>query len=388
MNNFTYSIPTTVHFGAGQIHRLSDAVRACGSRVLLVYGGGSVKRNGVYDAATALLDEQRIVHFDLDGVEPNPRVETVRRGVQLCREHEIDVVVALGGGSSIDCAKMVAISVDYDGDPWDLIMDKSRIPQRCLPVIAVLTIAATGSEMDSVAVISNMSLNRKLSVNHPAMRPRVAILDPTYTFSVPPYQTASGTADIMSHTLESYFSPVYSAYFQSQLCMAILKTCLKYGPVALSQPENYEARANLMWAGSWAINDTLNLGNEVGWSVHPMEHELSAYYDITHGVGLAILTPHWMRAVLSEETLPRFTALGTELFGLDPALPPMELAEQTIDAVSSFLFETLGLPSTLREVGIDDTHLEEMAKNCNARLQLGFVPLTVEQTLAIYRAAL
>lgn len=388
MNNFTYSIPTTVHFGAGQIHRLSDAVRACGSRVLLVYGGGSVKRNGVYDAATALLDEQRIVHFDLDGVEPNPRVETVRRGVQLCREHEIDVVVALGGGSSIDCAKMVAISVDYDGDPWDLIMDKSRIPQRCLPVIAVLTIAATGSEMDSVAVISNMSLNRKLSVNHPAMRPRVAILDPTYTFSVPPYQTASGTADIMSHTLESYFSPVYSAYFQSQLCMAILKTCLKYGPVALAQPENYEARANLMWASSWAINDTLKLGNEVGWSVHPMEHELSAYYDITHGVGLAILTPHWMRAVLSEETLPRFTALGTELFGLDPTLPPMELAERTIDAVAAFLFETLGLPSTLHEVGIDDTHLEEMANNCNARLQLGFVPLTLEQTLAIYRAAL
>ena len=388
MNNFTYSIPTIVHFGAGQIRQLSDAVRACGSRVLLVYGGGSVKRNGVYDAAIALLDEHRIFHIDLDGVEPNPRVETVRRGVQLCREHDIDVVIALGGGSSIDCAKMVAISVDYDGDPWDLIMDRSRIPQRCLPFIAVLTIAATGSEMDSVAVISNMSLNRKLSVNHPAMRPRVAILDPTYTFSVPPYQTASGTADILSHTLESYFSPVYSAYFQSQLCLAILKTCLKYGPVALAQPENYEARANLMWAGSWAINDTLKLGNEVGWSVHPMEHELSAYYDITHGVGLAILTPHWMRAVLSEETLPRFTALGTELFGLDPALPPMELAERTIDAVSSFLFETLGLPSTLREVGIDDTHLEEMAKNCNARLRLGFVPLTVEQTLAIYRAAL
>ena len=388
MNNFTYSVPTTVHFGKGQISQLVDAVRAYGSRVLLVYGGGSIKKNGVYDAATALLKENGIFYVDLNGVEPNPRVETVARGAALCREHDIDVVIALGGGSSIDCAKIVCAATNYDGDPWDLIIGTGSVPETVLPLIAVLTLAATGSEMDPVAVISNMTLNRKLSIGHPALRPKVAIMDPEYTFSVPRYQTASGTADIFSHTLESFFSPVRSAYLQNQFCLAILKTCMKYGPVALEEPDNYEARANLMWASSWAINDTLKKGNEIGWSVHPLEHELSAYYDITHGVGLAILTPHWMRAVLSEETVDRFVTLATELYGFDASLPAMDLAEKAITATAKFFFETLGLPSTLREVGIDETHLAAMAENCKARLALGFVPLTPEQTLEIYKAAL
>ena len=388
MNNFTYSVPTTVHFGKGQISKLPESVKEFGNRALLVYGGGSIKKNGVYDAATALLQEHGIEYFDLDGVEPNPRVETVARGVALCRERKIDVIIALGGGSTIDCAKMVGISVNYEGDPWDLIMDPTLVPTDTLPIIAVLTLAATGSEMDPVAVISNMTLNRKLSINNPAMRPKVAIMDPEYTFSVSRYQTASGTADIMSHTLESFFSPVPGSYLQRQFCIALLKTCFKYGPIALEEPNNYEARANLMWAGSWAINDTLKKGNEIGWSVHPMEHELSAYYDITHGVGLAILTPHWMRAVLSEDTVNRFVTLATELFGFDASLPAMELADMTIKATADFLFHTLGLPSTLREVGIDETYLEAMSINCNARMLQGFVPMTPEQTLEIYKAAL
>ncbi|MBO5666969.1 MAG: iron-containing alcohol dehydrogenase [Firmicutes bacterium] len=388
MNNFTYSVPTTVHFGKGQISQLADSVKMYGSRVLLVYGGGSIKKNGVYDAATALLKENDIFYVDLDGVEPNPRVETVARGVDLCREHNIDIVVALGGGSSIDCAKAVCASVNYEGHPWDLVLDNSKVPAGVLPLIAVLTLSATGSEMDATAVISNMTTNRKLALINPELRPKVAIMDPEYTYSVPKYQTASGTADIFSHTLESFFSPVRSAYLQNQFCIAILKTCMKYGPVALEAPNNYEARANLMWASSWAINDTLKKGNETGWSVHPLEHELSAYYDITHGVGLAILTPHWMRAVLNEDTVDRFVTLATEVYGFDASEPAMELAEKAIDATAKFFFETLGLPSTLKEVGIDETYLADMAENCKARLAMGFVALTPEQNLEIYKAAL
>ena len=388
MNNFTFSVPTTVHFGKGQISQLADAVKTYGSRVLLVYGGGSIKKNGVYDAATAILKDNGFFYVDLDGVEPNPRVETVARGVALCKEHNIDVVLALGGGSSIDCAKAVCAAVNYPGDPWDLVVDNSKVPADVLPLIAVLTLSATGSEMDATAVISNMTLNRKLALLNPNLRPKVAIMDPEYTYSVPKYQTASGTADIYSHTLESFFSPVRSAYLQNQFAIAILKTCLKYGPVALEEPDNYEARANLMWASSWAINDTLKKGNEIGWSVHPLEHELSAYYDITHGVGLAILTPHWMKAVLNEDTVDRFVTLATEVYGFDATLPAMELANMAITATAKFFFETLGLPSTLKEVGIDETYLADMAENCKARLAMGFVPLTPEQNLEIYKAAL
>lgn len=387
MNNFTYSIPTVVHFGQGQIKKLGAEIAARASKVLVVYGGGSVKRNGVFDAAAAQLREHGIQWAELPGVEPNPRVATVREGVRLCREQGLDGVLALGGGSVIDCAKGVAAGFYYDGDPWDLSARKLT-PERALPIFAVLTMAATGSEMDDIAVISNPETNEKESFAGPCCYPAVSILDPTYTYSLPAAQTAAGTADIMSHTLENYFSPIQDNYLAESLAEAILRSCVKYGPKAIQTPDDYEARANLMWNAAWAINGFLKMGKPVAWSVHRMEHELSAFYDVTHGVGLAILTPNWMRYVLSEKTEARFARYGTAVWGLDPALPVRELAEAAIQKTREF-FTSLGLPAALSEIGIGPEHFREMARKArNSGFDHTFVPLSVEDIVRIYQQSL
>lgn len=283
------------------------------------------------------------------------------RGAALCRQHGLGGVLAVGGGSTIDCAKVVAAARFYSGPAWDLIERKAPVTQ-VLPVFSVLTLSATGSEMDDVAVISNWQTSEKRSIAHPAMRPVASVLDPAYTFTVPANQTAAGTADIMSHTLETYFSRCQTGYLQDRMAEAILKTCIHFGPIALRTPDDYTARANLMWASSHAINGTIALGKECPWSVHTMEHQLSACYDITHGVGLAILTPAWMRYVLSEATAPKFAEYGVNVWGLDAALGQMELARRAIDATRRFFVEELHLPATLREVGIGPERFDEMAQ--------------------------
>ena len=387
MKNFTYSIPTVVHFGEGQIKKLGGEIAARASRVLVVYGGGSVKRNGVFDAAIAQLKSRGIQWAELPGVEPNPRVATVREGVRLCREEGLDGVLALGGGSVIDCAKGVAAGFYYEGDPWDFSA-KKLTPERALPIFTVLTMAATGSEMDEIAVISNPETNEKESFSGPCCYPAVSILDPTYTYSVPASQTAAGTADIMSHTFENYFSPIETNYLADHLAEAILRSCIQYGPQAIQTPNDYEARANLMWNASWAINGFLKQGKPVAWSVHRMEHELSAFYDITHGVGLAILTPNWMRYVLNEKTEGRFARYGTAVWGLDASLPTRELAQAAIQKTREF-FTSLGLPSTLAELGIGPEYFEEMARKARTGgFDKTFVPLSAEDIVNIYQMSL
>lgn len=387
MKNFTYSIPTVVHFGQGQIQKLGGEIAARASKVLVVYGGGSVKRSGVFDAAVAQLKAHGVQWAELPGVEPNPRVATVREGVRLCREQQLDGVLALGGGSVIDCAKGVAAGFYYDGDPWDLSA-KKLTPERALPIFTVLTMAATGSEMDDIAVISNPETNEKESFSGPCCYPAVSILDPTYTYSLPASQTAAGTADIMSHTLENYFSPIEDNYLAESLAEAILRSCVKYGPKAIQTPDDYEARANLMWNATWAINGFLKMGKGVAWSVHRMEHELSAFYDVTHGVGLAILTPNWMRYVLNEKTQARFARYGTAVWDLDPALPAREAAEAAIRKTRDF-FTSLGLPATLSEIGIGPEHFPEMARKARtAGFDKTFVPLSVEDVVEIYHMSL
>ena len=387
MNNFTFAIPTVVHFGEGQIKKLGGEIAARANRVLVVYGGGSVKRNGVFDAAIAQLKEHGLRWAELPGVEPNPRVATVREGIRLCREQGLDGVLALGGGSVIDCAKGVAAGFYYDGDPWDF-SGKKIAPKEALPIFTVLTMAATGSEMDDIAVISNMDSHEKEAFGAPCCLPAVSILDPTYTYSLPASQTAAGTADIMSHTFENYFSPIETSRLADSLAEAILRSCIQYGPKAIAVPDDYEARANLMWDASWAINGFLSMGKGVAWSVHRMEHELSAFYDITHGVGLAILTPNWMRYVLSEGTERRFAAYGVNVWGLDRSLPQRDLAEAAIRKTREF-FTSLGLPATLSEVGIGTEHFEEMARKArNAGFDRTFVPLRVEDIVEIYRMSL
>ena len=387
MKNFTYSIPTVVHFGEGQIKKLGGEIAARARKVLVVYGGGSVKRNGVFDAAIAQLKAHGIQWAELPGVEPNPRVATVREGVRLCREQGLDGVLALGGGSVIDCSKGVAAGALYDGDPWDFPAGKA-VPEKALPLFTVLTMAATGSEMDSIAVISNPETNEKEAFAGSCCYPAVSILDPTYTYSLPAAQTAAGTADIMSHTFENYFSPIETNYLADSLAEAILRSCVKYGPKAMETPDDYEARANLMWNASWAINGFLDMGKPVAWSVHRMEHELSAFYDVTHGVGLAILTPNWMRYVLSDKTEARFARYGAAVWGLDPALPAREAAEAAIRKTREF-FSSLGLPATLAELGIGPEHFEEMARKArNSGFDKTFVPLSVEDIVSIYRMSL
>lgn len=387
MKNFTCAISTVVHFGEGQIKKLGGEIAARAHKVLLVYGGGSVKRSGVYDAAAAQLQANGVEWVELSGVEPNPRIGTVREGIRLCRKHKLDGVLALGGGSVIDCAKCVAAGALYDGDPWDFPAGKA-LPEKALPIFTVLTMAATGSEMDNVAVISNPETCEKEAFGAPCCLPAVSILDPTYTYSLPASQTAAGTADIMSHTFENYFSPIETCYLADSLAEAILRSCIKYGPQAIKTPDDYEARANLMWNASWAINGFLDMGKPVAWSVHRIEHELSAFYDITHGVGLAILTPNWMRYILSKKTEHRFARYGTAVWGLDSSLPTQTLAEAAIQKTRDF-FNSLGLPATLTEAGVNSEHFEEMARKARtSSFDKAFVPLSIEDIVNIYQMSL
>lgn len=387
MENFMYHIPTKVYFGKGEINKLGGAIKEYGNRVLLVYGGGSIKKSGLYDTVTHILKENNIYYEELAGVDPNPRVTSVEAGVKICREKNIEVMLPVGGGSAIDCAKLIAAATHTGSDDiWGVVTGKVAI-QEVLPVITVLTIAATGSEMDTSAIITNLETNEKTGPANPGMRPKVAIMDPEYTFSVPPKQTAAGTADIISHALEVYFNNVKGAYLQSRFAEAVLKTCVKYGHIAYNNPENYEARANLMWASSWAINGLLTKGAPVGWSCHAMEHELSAYYDIVHGVGIAILIPHWLKHMMREDNLWKYVDYGVNVWGIDSKLPEIEIAERAIEATAEF-FRALGLPSSLKEVGIDRTKFDIMAEKAGSGLKKAFVSMDEKDVKAIFEKAL
>ena len=387
MKNFNYSIPTKVYFGKGKIKELGNIAKSYGRKALLVYGGGSIKTNGIYDAAVEKLKESEIQYVELSGVEPNPRITSVEKGVKLCRENDVDMIIPIGGGSTIDCAKAIAAAVYYEGEPWDIVEDCSKIT-KALPIISILTLAATGSEMDSFAVISNMDTNEKVGMGHELLKPQASILDPEYTFTVSKYQTAAGTADIMSHIFEAYFTRDKEAFLPDRMAEAMLKTCIKYGPIAMENPNDYEARANLMWTSSLAINGLISFGKTGEWSVHGMEHELSAFYDITHGVGLAILTPHWMRYVLNEETIDKFVDYGVNVWDIDKSLDKKEIANLAIDKTAQF-FKEMGIPMTLREVGINEEKLEIMSQQAvRFGMEECFVPLKAEDVLNIFKAAL
>lgn len=386
MLNFNYSIPTKIFFGRDQIEVLAKQIKEYGTRVLLVYGGGSIKKIGLYTKIVEILNQNDISFWELSGVEPNPRITSVRQGIELCKEHQIELILAVGGGSTIDCAKVIGAGFYYDGDAWDIVVDPRKIT-RVLPIASVITLAATGSEMDSNAVITNLETNEKIGTSNKGMAPKFSILDPTYSFSVPKNQTGAGTADIMSHIFEVYFSNTTSAYLQNRMAEALLKTCINYGPIAMVEPENYEARANLLWTSSLAINGLLSYGKVTEWSVHAMEHVLSAYYDITHGVGLAILTPYWMEYSLNEGSLTKFVEYGVNVWGLDPKADQYEIAHQAITKTREF-FSILGMPATLREVGIEEEKLEMMAKQATADGELGdFKPLNTQDVLNIFKAA-
>ncbi|MBR1941111.1 iron-containing alcohol dehydrogenase [Pseudoprevotella muciniphila] len=377
MQNFDYMTPTRLIFGKESIVKLPEVMRSLGKRVLLTYGGGSIKKIGLYDRVNELLKDFEI--FELPGIQPNPKYDpSVLDGVRMCKENQIDVILAVGGGSVLDCSKAIAAGAKYDGDPWDLITYKVKA-QAALPIVDVLTLAATGSEYDCGGVISRTETNDKVGYMDPLLFPVCSILDPVYTFTVSKKQTAAGCADAMNHTIEQYFV-ADSTLLNDGFCESMLKSLMVNATKCIENPEDYTARAEMMLCCTYGCNGILSLGNSYsGWPCHGIEHALSAYYDITHGEGLAIITPRWMRHILNEKTIDRFVKYGINVFGIDATLPKQEIAEKAIDATYAF-FESINIPMHLREVGIDESRIDEMAHHIavNEGLENAYAPLTEE----------
>ena len=389
MLDFTYSIPTKIHFGKDALDFVGEEVKKYSNKVLLTYGGGSIKKNGVYDKVVKELKNSGVEIFELSGIEPNPRIDSVREGVKIIKENNIGAILAVGGGSTIDASKFMAAGACADFDPWEFI-SKGKPMSPAIPLLSVLTMAATGSEMDCGGVITNPETKEKLSSGHPDTRPKVSFLNPEITYSVNKFQTACGSSDILSHIFETYFNVDDSMFMLDRIMESLMKTVIKYGPIAMKDPENYEARANLMWASSWAINDFIADSSKASWTVHPIEHELSAFYDITHGLGLAILTPRWMEYVLSEKTVHKFYDLGVNVFDIDKNLDQMEVAKKAIEKVKEFFFDTLGLDSNLKDIDIDEKYFDQMSKKAcgkNGKIN-GFVELHPEDVKKIYQMCL
>ena len=358
IGNFRYGTPTKLIFGKGVVKDLPEVLAQYGKNVLLTYGGGAIKKIGLYDEVRRLLRDFNVV--ELSGIEPNPKYDpSVVTGAKLCKEHNIDVILAVGGGSVLDCSKAISVCAEYDGEGWDLISGKVKA-KAALPVVDIITLAATGSEYDAGCVISNTALRDKRGYVDRPLFPVVSFLDPQYTFSVSKWQTACGTADAINHVLEQFFAAPHSL-FNDGMMIAAIRSLMTHVKTALADPDDYDARSELMYVCTLACNGILSNGaGHSGWPMHAIEHALSAYFDITHGAGLAIITPRWMREILSPETAERFVTLGVGLFGFDQNAPVMETAEKAIDAFYDF-FASIGIPMHLGELGVRADAIGEMA---------------------------
>jgi alcohol dehydrogenase YqhD (iron-dependent ADH family) len=387
MENFNFHVETDIRFGKERLGELPEVLHSFGKNVLLVYGGGSIKKNGLYEKVMNTLDGYTVI--ELAGVEPNPRIETVTKGAQLCREHQIDVILAVGGGSVIDCSKAIAAGAFVEGDLWENLVLQRQYNGPAIPIVTILTLAATGSEMNRGGVISNMQTQQKLGMGGKNLLPKVSFLDPTNTFTVNAYQTAAGSADIFSHLMENYFNATPGTDVQDGVAEGLMKTVIHNLPIALKEPDNYDARANLMWASTLALNGLTGSGKTGTWSCHAMEHELSAFYDITHGIGLAILTPRWMAHILNETTLPKFARFAKEVWGIQETNQEVA-AKKGMQALYDF-FLANGVPMTLPEVGIEtEKDFEQMAQQAVAHSTISkaaFVPLQQADVVQIYQAA-
>ncbi len=386
MKDFIYHVPTKIYFGRTALDHLGETLKSFGDRVLLIYGGGSIKKSGLYDR---ILAESRKYHLELTelpGIDPNPRIQSVRKGAALCKEKKIQVVLAAGGGSCLDTGKFTAAGACVDFDPWEFLARKAPLTEA-LPLVTIPTIAATGSEMDDGGVISNLETQEKLARFAPALQPKVSFLDPELTYSVSRYQTACGSADILSHILETYFNPVEGMYMLDAVMEGLMKTVLKYAPIALEQPDDYEARANLLWTSTWAINGFIKGCQPQVWSCNAKQNELSVISDITNGLGLVILTHRLLEYCLDQEHVDRYVRLGVNVFGLDPAGEPMAIARESIQKLSAFFYGTLGLPSSLTELGIHPEDFPIMAeKACRTKggIVRGFKDLQEADLVKIY----
>ena len=378
MEDFTYHCPTKIIFGKGSEKKVAEQLK--GHKVLFHYGGGSIKRSGLYDSIISSLEEEKIDFVELGGVVPNPHIDLVYEGIDLCKKEEITFILAVGGGSVIDSAKAIAMGYYHEGDVWDFF--SQRIPvEKALPVGVVLTIPAAGSESSFATVITKDK--EKFGYAHDLLRPVFAILNPELTMTLPAFQTACGVADMMAHIFERYFTKSDNVSFTDELCEGALRSIMKNAPLALENPENYAYRAELMLAGKVAHDGSLGMGRSEEWTSHAIEHELSAHYDIAHGAGLAIVFPSWMRYVYKED-IARFARLARNVFDVVE-----ENDEQAaLNGITSlkYFFKKIGLPVTLKEVGIDAEKLELMAAHCTPCGSLK--ALKKDDVVAIYEQAL
>jgi alcohol dehydrogenase len=394
--NFEYHNPTRLIFAAGALARLGEVASLHGKRALLVTGGGSVKRSGVLDRAVASLNLAGVSVVECSGMEPNPRISSVVRGAKIARSENCDLVIALGGGSTMDASKVIAAAVMYEGDPWDMIyhgQEKPHVPTSALPVITVPTLAATGSEMNCGAVISNAETKEKSFVSAPCLYPRVALVDPELTVSVPQDQTAYGICDIITHVTEGYFNGVDGTPIQDRFAEGVILTAMEYGLKTLEDGNDLEARAQVQWASIVALNGWVNAGTNGGFPVHMIEHTLSAYHDITHGAGLAVVNPSWMRFAARHRP-QKFVQFAERIFGLKAASPDdMACAMEGIDRFEAFL-RSIGCPTRLSELKIGDEMLTEYANETvriihddNGSLP-GWPPMTDSDIVNVLRSAL
>ena len=392
MKDFNFYAPTEVVFGKQSEEQVAALVKKYGgSRVLVHYGGQSAKRSGLLDKVCRLLDEGGVAHVELGGVVPNPRLSKVHEGIQLCRQHGLDFILAVGGGSVIDSSKAIAYGVPYEGDVWDFYVGKAQA-KTCLPVASVLTIPAAGSEMSEASVITNEDGDVKLGYSNNISRPKFAIMNPCRTFTLPPYQTAAGVTDIMMHTMERYFNPDGDMTLTDAVAEALMRTMRTCIFAVLQNPEDYRNRAQIMWAGSLAHNDVTGSRANGDWATHQIEHELSGLFDVTHGAGLAAVWPSWARYVY-KENVSRFVRFAVNVMGVDNDFTdPEGTALRGIEAMEQF-YHAIGMPVNIHELigrEVTDDEIREMVRKCSRNYTITqgkFKVLHPEDLEAIYRMA-
>lgn len=390
MIDFAFQNPTKIYFGRKALSNLSTEVQKYGKRILLVYGGGSIKRSGLYDRIMEILNGIGVQVWELGGVQPNPRLSLVYTGIEMCREHDVQLVLAVGGGSAIDTGKAIVNGVCYDGDVWDLFTGKGSISE-VLPLGTIVTIPAAGSEMSSSCVITREEDQCKKGRNVPLNFPKFSILNPEDSFTLPRYHVACGIVDIMAHMMERYFTQVENVELIDRMTEAALITVIHNAPVTLAEPTNYDARAEITWAGSLAHNTLLQTGRIGDWASHKLEHELSALYDIAHGAGLAIVFPAWMKYTLPRGGAKKLAQFATRVFGVPEDFgSEEEIAAEGIRRLEGF-YRSLDMPVRLSEIHIDDRDFDRMAERCAAMVggTVGaFVPLKAADCRKIYELAL
>ncbi|AHV98779.1 iron-containing alcohol dehydrogenase [Paenibacillus sabinae] len=388
MNPFKFSNPTKILFGRGQVEEIKNEIPSYGRRVLLLYGGGSIKKNGMYDQVIKALSEITDVHVvELSGVEPNPRLTTVNKGIDLVKDNNLDFILAVGGGSVIDCAKAIAVGVYYEGDVWDIVTNKAAA-EKAVPFGAILTISATGSEVNGGSVITNWEEKDKRFFVSDLTFPKFSVLDPENTFSVPKNQTVYGMVDIMSHVFEQYFHASSNAPLQERFGESILQTTMEAAPKLINDLGNYDYREVIMLNASLALNGILSMGVQTDWATHMIEHAVSAVHDIPHGGGLAILFPNWMEFVASKRP-EKVAQLGIRVFGIDAKdKNDSDVAAETIQKLREF-WTSLGAPEKLSDYGIDDTEIGTMLERAMVAETLGsYVPLNKNDVETILRKSL